>query len=82
MVHHRVHCVFRDTSGPVTAGTVTCNATIAFKHITPTAKALKSGIAACQWHLPVTSKGKTLRGTITLTVQGVTVTRSFTAKIT
>jgi hypothetical protein len=71
-----------DTGGPVASGTITCNATIAFKHITPTAKALRSGIAACQWHLPKTAKGKTLRGTVTLTVQGVKVTRSFTARIT
>ena len=71
-----------DTNGPVTTGTLACNATIGFKHITPLGKAVKNGIAACLWHLPATSKGKTLRGTITLTVQGVTVTRSFTSKIT
>jgi len=30
----------------------------------------------------VNAKGKTIRGTVTLTVQGVKVTRSFSAKIT
>jgi hypothetical protein len=70
-----------DTNGPVTSGTVACNATIAFKHIATIGKALKNGIAVCAWHLPKTSKGKTIRGTVTLTVQGVKVTRSFTGKI-
>jgi hypothetical protein len=71
-----------DTGGPVTAGTVACAATIAFKHIATFSHALKNGIAGCVWHLPKTSKGKTLRGTITVTVQGVKVTRAFTTKIT
>lgn len=70
-----------DTSGPVTSGTVTCNATVGLKHITLTGKSLKNGIAVCLWHLARTAKGKTLRGTITLTVQGVKVTRNFSARI-
>ena len=65
----------------MTTGTIACNATVNFKHITPTGKSLKNGIAVCVWHLPKTAKGKTIRGTVTLTVQGVKVTRSFTAKI-
>jgi hypothetical protein len=71
-----------DTNGPVTSGTLACNATVNLKHITPTGKAVKNGIAICVWHLPKTAKGKTIRGTVTLTVQGVKVTRNFTAKIT
>jgi len=71
-----------DTAGPVTAGTVACAATISFKYIVPLGHALKNGIAGCVWHLPKTSKGKTIRGTVTVTVQGVKVTRAFTAKIT
>jgi len=66
----------------VKTGTIACNATIALKHLTPVGKSLKSGIAACVWHLPLNAKGKTIRGTVTLTVQGVKVTRSFSAKIT
>jgi hypothetical protein len=71
-----------DTAGPVQAGTVTCAATIAFKHIATLGHALKNGIVGCSWHLPATSKGKTMRGTVTVTVQGTKVTKSFTAKIT
>jgi hypothetical protein len=71
-----------DTGGPVTAGTVACAATISFKHIATLSHALKNGIAGCVWHLPKTSKGKTLRGTVTVAVQGAKVTKAFTAKIT
>jgi hypothetical protein len=69
-----------DTSGPVTTGTIKCAATVAFKPI-PATHRLANGIATCSWKLAKTSKGKTLRGTVTLTVQGVVVKRSFTAKI-
>jgi len=71
-----------DTGGPVQSGTVTCAATIATKHLAPLGHALKNGVAGCIWHLPIASKGKTIRGTVTVTVQGVKVARSFSAKIT
>lgn len=71
-----------DTAGPVQTGTVTCTATIALKNIVTLGHALKNGIAGCSWHLPAASKGKTIRGTVTVTVQGTKVARSFTAKIT
>jgi hypothetical protein len=71
-----------DTQGPVQTGTVACAATIALKHIVATAHGVANGIAACSWKIPKTAKGKTIRGTITLTVQGVKVSRSFAAKIT
>jgi hypothetical protein len=71
-----------DTAGPVTKGTVTCAASVGTTQLAPLAKTVKSGIAACLWHLPKTAKGKTVRGTVTLTVQGVTVKRSFAARVT
>ena len=71
-----------DTGGPVQAGTVACKATVGFKHIATLGHALRTGSRSASWHLPATSKGKTIRGTVTVTVQGVKVARSFTAKIT
>jgi hypothetical protein len=38
-------------------------------------------VASCVWRIPATGKGKVLRGTITLTVRGVKVTRSFSSRI-
>jgi hypothetical protein len=69
-----------DTAGPVTTGTVTCSATIAGKHIAATHR-VANGIATCMWRIPKTAKKKTIRGTITLTVQGVALTKSFSSKI-
>jgi hypothetical protein len=71
-----------DTGEPVISGTVTCVATIAFKRIPAVTHILTNGVANCAWRLPATAKGKTLRGSITLTVEGVKVTRTFSARIT
>jgi hypothetical protein len=71
-----------DTNGPVTKGTVACTATAGTKHLVALTHAVTNGVVACVWHVPLATKGKTLRGTVTLTVQGTTVTRSFAVKIT
>ena len=70
-----------DTGGPVASGTVTCTATAGLKHLVALTHAVKNGIVACVWHVPLKSKGKYLRGTVSLTVQGTTVKRSFSVKI-
>ena len=70
-----------DLAGPVKAGTVTCAATIAFKRISAATHLLTNGVASCVWRIPAAAKGKVLRGTITLTVRGVKVTRSFSSAI-
>jgi hypothetical protein len=71
-----------DTSGPVQAGTVACSATVGGKHVSATAHRVANGIATCSWSLPRSAKGKTIHGTVSLTVKGTTVVRSFTAKVT
>ena len=49
---------------------MTCTATVAGKHIPAAHKgAVANGIATCVWPLPKKDKGKTIRGTITLTVR-------------
>jgi hypothetical protein len=71
-----------DTGGPVQNGTVTCAATIAFKRIAAASHVVANGVASCVWRIPKTAKGKTIRGTVTLTVQGTQITRTFAARIT
>lgn len=71
-----------DTAGPVTKGTVACTATAGTKPLVPLTHAVKNGVVACVWHVPPKTKGKMLRGTVSLTVQGVTVKRTFAVKIT
>jgi hypothetical protein len=71
-----------DTNGPVKQGIVTCAATVARKHLPAAHKgSIVNGIATCVWPLPKKDKGLTIRGTITLTVKGTAVHRSFSAKI-
>ena len=70
-----------DTGGPVQGASIACSATIAFKRIVATRRALTNGIGSCVWRIPATAKGKMLRGTISLTLRGATVTRSFSARI-
>jgi hypothetical protein len=72
-----------DTGGPVKSGTVTCTATVAGKHIPAAHKgAITNGVATCVWPLPKKDKGLTIRGTVTLTVKGVSLHHSFANKIT
>ena len=72
-----------DTGGPVKSGTVTCTATVAGKHIPAAHKGtITNGVAACVWPLPKKDKGLTIRGTVTLTVKGVSLHHSFANKIT
>jgi hypothetical protein len=71
-----------DTNGPVQAGTVACSATLGGKRLSATAHVIANGIAACAWSLPRTAKGKTLRGSVSLTVRGTTVVRNFSVKVT
>jgi hypothetical protein len=70
-----------DTGSGVTAGTITCSARIAGKQLTMTARRVVDGVAVCVWLIPGKSHGKTVRGSITLTVRGSHVTRSFAARV-
>lgn len=72
-----------DTGGPVKTGTVTCTATVAGQHIPAAHKGtVANGVATCVWPLPKKDKGLTIRGTVTLTVRGVSLHHSFANKIT
>lgn len=70
-----------DTSGPVQAGTVACTATVGGKHLSATAHRVANGLATCSWSVPRNEKGKTLRGTVSLTVKGTTLVRTFAVKV-
>ena len=69
-----------DTKGPVRSGVVTCPATLAGKRAVAVTHVVANGIATCVWRIPKTAKGRIMRGSITLTLQGAHVTRPFTAR--
>jgi hypothetical protein len=71
-----------DTAGPVQVGTVACVASLAGKRAAAVSHVVANGVATCVWRIPKTAKGRLIRGTITLTVQGTKVTRPFSARFT
>jgi hypothetical protein len=73
--------VARSDGAAVGTGTVTCRATIALKPIPIAAKSFANGRATCSYRIPKTAKGKSIRGTITITAGGLKATRSFSARI-
>jgi hypothetical protein len=83
-----------DTGAPIAGGDVSCraragNAALRGKGGFITVKlkspidgsSVKSRNAACSWQVPRAAKGKTVRGTMTVTESGVTNTRSFTTRV-
>ena len=69
-----------DTNGPVEAGTVACTATVGGKHLSASAHRVANGVATCSWLVPRGAKG-TVKGTVSLTVRGTTVSRSFSVPV-
>ncbi|HEY3960945.1 MAG TPA: hypothetical protein VGL84_00305 [Gaiellaceae bacterium] len=70
-----------DTNGPVTAPTIACKAVVAGKTLKAT-HTFAGGVSTCSWVLPKTKvKGKLIYGTISITVQGTKLSKSFTARI-
>lgn len=70
-----------DTSSAIQRGAITCSARIAGKPLQITAKRIVDGVAVCVWLVPSGTHGKTVRGSIGVTVQGVRASRSFAAKV-
>ena len=69
-----------DTGGPITSATIKCAATVGTKRL-PATHSLANGVVSCFFKLPKTAKGKTLHGTITITVQGTTLTKTYVVRI-
>ena len=70
-----------DTNAGVDGGTVTCSARIAGATVPVKARRIVEGIAVCVWSIPQNARGKSIRGSIGLTVRGAQTTRAFAAKI-
>jgi hypothetical protein len=70
-----------DTGGFVQKADIACTATIGGKRVPVKTRRLVNGVSACVWQLPKTAKGKTIRGTITVSTQGAKLKRSFSARI-
>jgi hypothetical protein len=69
-----------DTGEPISSGTISCAATIGKARLTAT-HTLTNGVATCFWKVPKTAKGKTVHGTVTVTVRGVSLKKTFSAPV-
>lgn len=67
--------------GPITSGKVACEASVGGKPIRTRSAKVGGGVATCGFTLPAGSKGKQLKGTITVTSRGLTVRRPFSATV-
>lgn len=72
----RTNVVRGDTGAPLASGKVACRVTLGLKPLRA-AGTLKAGAASCTMALPKTAHGKRIRGTITVTFNGKSVTKPF-----
>ena len=73
--------VTRSDGQPVTAGTVTCKARAGSAPLRATGRLL-GGTARCSMRIPRGAKGKTLRGTVSVSLTGAaTATKQFTFRV-
>ena len=69
-----------DTGGPLATGTVTCTVRVGGAALRATGK-VAGGVASCNMKLPTTAKGKLVKVTLKVTLQGVSTSKTFSAKV-
>ena len=67
-----------DTGALLGRGTVACSARAGTTRTRLLTRTLKRGVASCVFRIPPRSRGKLVRGTISVTASGTTVRRTFT----
>ena len=70
-----------DTKAAIVNGQVDCTARAGTRAVRATSERFVGGQAACVFKIPAGTKGKTLRGTITIIFEGKRLVRPFSAKI-
>jgi hypothetical protein len=65
----------------VTYGDVACSATAAGRWLQATAVPTYGPAAGCSWRVPKNARGRILHAAVTVTLDGATVTRTFSASI-
>jgi hypothetical protein len=65
----------------VSADDVTCAATVGHQRLAAGSSFALGPAATCGWRLPKKSRGKTLHASVTVNLDGATVTKRFTARI-
>ena len=69
-----------DTGGPLASGAVTCTVRVGTARIRAAGR-VSAGVAVCTMAIPKTAKGKLVRGTMKVTFQGVSTTKTFSYRV-
>jgi hypothetical protein len=69
-----------DTGGPLASGTVTCTVRVGTAAVKATGR-VRNGVATCTMKIPKTAKGKMVRGTMKITLQGVSTAKTFSYRV-
>lgn len=77
----RLPVAISDTGDPAASPLVTCSARVATKALPARRKSFSHGVASCAFLVPATARGKTLRGTIAVTLRSVRVSRPFAVRV-
>jgi hypothetical protein len=77
----RMHVVRTDTGATVTSGVVSCVARVGSVRLRPLSQRFTSGRATCAFNVPYGTKGRTLRGSISVDAGGASVRRTFARAI-
>jgi hypothetical protein len=70
-----------DTNAVVRNGRVTCVARLGNARLRARVQAVVGGAATCTWNLPPNSKGKRIRGSVSLAFEGLRASQSFSTRI-
>ena len=76
----RVGVTRGDTNAALASGVVTCKVTAGLKPLRAVGT-VRAGKATCAMVVPATARGKSIRGTIKVTFRNVTVTKSFSYRV-
>jgi hypothetical protein len=77
----KVSAIRSDTKALVRNGRVTCRGRAGKAVLKAQVARVVGGAITCTWLIPVTAKGKTFRGSAAVRFEGLTATRSFSARI-
>jgi hypothetical protein len=70
-----------DTGAAVQNGRVTCVGRAGSSRLKPSLQRVQGGAATCTWNIPAGAKGKTFRGSVTVSFEGLKAGQSYTGKI-
>jgi hypothetical protein len=70
-----------DTGAVLQGGQVSCAATVGGRRLAARTHSVISGRATCTWTIPASARGQTLHGSVRIGFEGLSASRSFSARV-